>query len=418
MYDKSFHETTRWSLPVWRVLTVGSVCSSVGGFDLGMHNADLRTIWLCEADPWRRDVLANRFPDVPCWPDLTTLDPADLERPDVLIGGTPCQDLSVAGRRAGLDGERSGLFFDYIRIRNALNIEWSVWENVAGALSSNDGLDFASVLGAFVGANVAVPAGGWPGAGVATGPWGGSCWRLLDAQHFGVPQRRRRIFVVGRLGGPCPPQVLLELASGDGNLAPGPHARPPAAHVTAHLTGGPSHPGVGEPRRRKDSTDVVGTLGGVGPGSGWRVGADEAAAGQLVVGTLRGSVGNGGGGDRKTTASSSPHPRSGTDDGTAIAAAHTLEPLSSPAPSPTHPDSTTTPSEADTSSPIPTCQAQPSSPVRTPAGEEPHSLRPIMFSENSRQEVVQNEIAMSLKTGGGKPGKATPQRGSGRRCAG
>lgn len=199
---------------------VVSVCSGAGGMDLGFHRAGFTTVALCEYEPWLRDLLALRFPGVPCWPDLRTLNPAELPAADVLIGGTPCQDLSITGRRAGLDGAKSGLFWDFCRIRNAAGVEWAVWENVAGALSSNDGVDFACVLGAFVGADVPVPRGGWTGFGVVTGPWGGAVWRVLDAQWFGVPQRRRRVFVVGRLGGTCPPEVLLEPAGSGWNPPP------------------------------------------------------------------------------------------------------------------------------------------------------------------------------------------------------
>src|SRR3954470_11697081 len=155
--------------------------------DLGFERAGFRTVALCECEPWLRELAANNFPGVPCWPDLATLDPAELPAADLLIGGTPCHDLSVTGRRGGLDGVKSRLFWHYARVRNALGVEWAVWENVEGALSSNAGLDFACVLGAFVGADVAVPRGGWGGAGVVAGPWGGAVWRLLDAQHFGVP---------------------------------------------------------------------------------------------------------------------------------------------------------------------------------------------------------------------------------------
>lgn len=226
-------------------LRVGSVCSGAGGFDLGFHRAGFETRWVCEIDPFRRELLAKRFPQARQYDDLAALDPVELEPVDVLIGGTPCQDLSVAGKRAGIDGERSGLFWDYMRVRNGLNVPWCVWENVAGALSSNGGLDFASVLGAFVGADVDVPAGGWGGAGVVTGPWGGACWRLLDAQYFGVPQRRRRVFVVGHLGGPCPPEVLFESACGAGDSEARGEARPGVAGSVADgartartLTGG------------------------------------------------------------------------------------------------------------------------------------------------------------------------------------
>lgn len=248
---------------------VGSVCSSVGGMDLGFERAGYTTQWVCEVDPWRRKILAKHFPQAEQHDDLTTLDPAVLAPVDVLIGGTPCQDLSHAGNRAGLEGERSRLFWDYMRIRNHMNIPWAVWENVYGALTSNGGLDFASVLGAFVGCPVDVPAGGWPGAGVATGPWGGCCWRVLDAQHFGVPQRRRRVFVVGHLGGECPPEILFESEGGAGHLAACGEA---GANAPDGLGGG-----------------VAGTL------DKRRGGADdnEAQAGQLIVGTITKRVGKG-----------------------------------------------------------------------------------------------------------------------------
>lgn len=190
-----------------------------------MHRAGHRTLWFCEADPYRRRVLARHWPGVPCHPDLTTLDPNILERVDVLIGGTPCQDLSAAGKRKGLDGERSGLFHDLIRVRDHIQPRWTVWENVAGALSSKRGRDFAVVLGAFVGARVHAPEqSGWGSAGVARGPLGTAAWRVLDAQWFGVPQRRKRVFVVADLGGVRAEQVLIERPGGGGDLAQGPEA--------------------------------------------------------------------------------------------------------------------------------------------------------------------------------------------------
>src|SRR5690606_15055442 len=118
---------------------------------------------------------------------------------DVITFGSPCQDLSVAGKRAGLDGERSGLFLEAVRyIREMLeetggrSPRFAVWENVPGAFSSNGGRDFAAVLESLVGGEVRRPADGWAGAGVAFGPLGSVEWRVLDSQHFGVAQRRRR----------------------------------------------------------------------------------------------------------------------------------------------------------------------------------------------------------------------------------
>lgn len=221
--------------------TVGSLCSGIGGLDRGLHRAgwtDLR--WACERVPHRREVLRRHWgADLRVFEDLEQLDPADLEPVDLLAAGTPCPDFSHAKAvRAGLGGDQSRLFWDFIRIRDALEPDWTIWENVDGALSSNQGLDFALVLGAFVGASVDVPRGGWPRAGVVTGPWGGAVWRVLDAQHFGTPQRRHRVFVVGRLGGPCPPEILLEPARGGRDPAPRDEAPQDAARALGERVAG------------------------------------------------------------------------------------------------------------------------------------------------------------------------------------
>lgn len=256
-------------------LRVGSVCSGVGGFELGLHRASARfdVRWMCEVLPQRRAILGRHWPDIPVHPDITELDPDALDPIDCLVGGTPCQDLSVAGKRSGLEGERSGLFWHFIRLRNSLVPRWTLWENVPGALSSNGGLDFALVLGAFVGAECHVPAGGWTRSGVAAGPWGGAVWRTLNSQHFGVPQRRHRLFVVGCLGGPVPSEVLLERAGGEGDSAASAEARPGAAR---------------RPRGEPKGAGAVGTPGGVSQSLTSRFGnsgADlpDAEAGWLVA---------------------------------------------------------------------------------------------------------------------------------------
>lgn len=275
-----------------------SACSGVGGLDLGLHRAGLRTVGLCEVDPWRREVLARHWPGVPCHPDLVELaawakrDPDAVRawcggQPDLLAGGTPCQDLSSAGKRAGLEGPKSGLYWHFAELRLALGVEWCLWENVAGSLNSNGGLDFALVLGAFVGADVAVPDGGFGGAGVAAGPWGGCVWRLLNAQHFGVPQRRRRVFVVGRLGGPCPPEVLFERGRDGRDSQAGDAAGPRPAWAAAAAARGGGGGGVGDGRRRG-----VGARGGGGAAVGGRVAG--GVGGLDVSGTL-GSPTPGGG---------------------------------------------------------------------------------------------------------------------------
>lgn len=188
--------------------------------------------WECvgvaEIDPAPCALLANRLPHVPnlgSVTDITDEQIAALGRIDVVIGGSPCQDLSVAGNRAGLAGARSGLFHEQLRIFNAARTicgaRWLVWENVPGAFSSNRGRDFAVVAGALAGCELDVPRDGWGNEGVALGPNGLVEWSVLDAQWFGVAQRRRRVFAVLDTGDWAGrPPVLLEPDSLRGDSAP------------------------------------------------------------------------------------------------------------------------------------------------------------------------------------------------------
>jgi DNA (cytosine-5)-methyltransferase 1 len=167
-----------------------SLFSGVGGFDLGLEQAGMNTIYQCEWDKHATAILERHWPQVPRWGDISTLTAKEILRhgtpPDVVAWGSPCQDLSVAGKRAGLEGERSGLFHEGMRIikelRKETNNEYpkiSIWENVAGALSSNKGADFGVILDEMAEAGALVIE-----------------WAVLDAQYFGVPQRRRRVFVI------------------------------------------------------------------------------------------------------------------------------------------------------------------------------------------------------------------------------
>jgi DNA (cytosine-5)-methyltransferase 1 len=171
-------------------LGVVSLFSGVGGFELGLERAGMRSVYQCEIDKNCRGVLERHWPGLPRWDDVQTLTGREIisrvDRADVVAWGSPCQDLSFAGKRAGLSGERSSLFHEGMRViremREETNGEYpriSIWENVAGALSSNKGADFGAVLDSMAEAGAVVIE-----------------WRLLDAQFFGVPQRRRRVFVV------------------------------------------------------------------------------------------------------------------------------------------------------------------------------------------------------------------------------
>jgi DNA (cytosine-5)-methyltransferase 1 len=167
-------------------LTFGSLFAGVGGFDMGFEQAGWDCKFQVEWDKNCQQILNKHWPDVPKWLDVSDVNGAEIPPVDCIIFGSPCQDLSVAGKRAGLEGERSGLFHEAVRIikemRDATNgtfPRWTVWENVAGALSSNNGRDFATVLNEMAKA--------------------GAClqeYSLLDASKFGIPQRRRRVFLV------------------------------------------------------------------------------------------------------------------------------------------------------------------------------------------------------------------------------
>jgi DNA (cytosine-5)-methyltransferase 1 len=192
--------------------------AGAGGMSLGLERAGHVCVAHAEIDAFPRRVLAARWPGLPLYGDVTQLDGRRVVEEcgpiDLLTGGSPCQDLSVAGRRAGLAGARSGLFHHQMRLWAETGANLCLWENVVGAMSSRNGRDFAAVLSAFVGGTVLVPRDGWVGerrSGVVSGPAGVVAWRVLDAQFFGVPQRRRRVFVLGaRAGRIDPAQVLLE----------------------------------------------------------------------------------------------------------------------------------------------------------------------------------------------------------------
>jgi DNA (cytosine-5)-methyltransferase 1 len=166
--------------------TFGSLFAGVGGFDLGFEAAGWQCGFQVEWDKHCQQVLARHWPDVPRWSDVSDVNGAELPPVDCINFGSPCQDLSIAGRRAGLEGGRSNLFFEATRIiqemRHATRNQYpriAVWENVPGALNSNKGADFSAVLDSLADSGALAIE-----------------WAVLDAQHFGVPQRRRRIFLV------------------------------------------------------------------------------------------------------------------------------------------------------------------------------------------------------------------------------
>lgn len=187
--------------------------------------------------------------------DITKLNGADLEPVDLIVGGSPCQDLSVAGKRAGLDGERSGLFMEMVRLikemKNAtkgLHPRFALWENVPGAFSSNNGRDFQAVLTEFAriiepdAPDVPIPEEGWPKAGVLLVSDGSLAWRTHDAQFWGVPQRRRRISLIVDLRGQSAPEILFERKGVSGDTEQGQTAGEDPTRTASESTGNASEP--------------------------------------------------------------------------------------------------------------------------------------------------------------------------------
>ena len=211
-------------------MTMGSLFSGSGGFELAAAIFGIEPRWASEVEPLPMLITRKNFPEMPHLGDINYLKGNETEPVTVIAGGSPCQDMSVAGQRAGLDGSRSSLFREQIRVtkemRNRdiragrtgkyIRPRFMVWENVPGAFSSNKGADFQAVLQEIVKiadetATVPLPPKSkWANAGCIMGDSYSIAWRTLDAQYWGVPQRRKRIYLVADFGGNTAPQILFE----------------------------------------------------------------------------------------------------------------------------------------------------------------------------------------------------------------
>ena len=192
------------------VLRYGSVCSGIEAVSVAWQGMGFEPAWFSEIEPFPCSVLAHHYPSVPNYGDMTTLPErilsGEIEAPDILVGGTPCQAFSVAGIRKSLEDNRGNLTLVFVRILNAINTirrklgkpdAILLWENVPGVLSTRDNA-FGCFLAALLGeSKELVPTGSrWTGAGIVRSDECEIAWRILDAQYFGVPQRRRRVFLV------------------------------------------------------------------------------------------------------------------------------------------------------------------------------------------------------------------------------
>ena len=229
-------------------LTLGSLFDGSGGFPLGGLLAGITPVWSSEIEPFPVRVTTKRFPHMKHYGDISVLNGAELPPVDIITFGSPCQDMSVAGKRSGLDGSRSSLFFEAIRIikemRGATDGKYPryiVWENVPGAFSSNKGQDFRAVLEEVCkvkDAEVSVPfPGKWENAGRIMGNGYSVAWRQFDAQFWGVPQRRKRIYLVADFAGGSAGKILFESEGLSGYSAEGFRSWQTAAGTSAEGSG-------------------------------------------------------------------------------------------------------------------------------------------------------------------------------------
>lgn len=239
----------------------GSVCSGIEAASVAWHPLGWQAVWLAEIEPFPAAVLVFHYPNVPNLGDMTRIArrvlSGDIEAPDVLVGGTPCQAFSVAGLRQGLDDARGRLTIRYVELADAIDFVRRrsgqpatiiVWENVPGVLSSKDNA-FGCFLAALAGEDDALepPGDKWANAGCVFGPARTVAWRILDAQYFGVAQRRRRVFVVASARKNFnPAAVLFEFDRVRRDTAPSREAREEAAGTLASRTDAGGFPGTDE----------------------------------------------------------------------------------------------------------------------------------------------------------------------------
>mgnify|MGYP000505973994 CR=1 FL=1 len=217
-----------------KTLTLGSLFDGSGGFPLGGLLAGITPVWASEIEPFPIRVTTKHLPFMKHYGNISAMDGGKIEPVDIITFGSPCQDMSVAGRRDGLDGSRSSLFYEAVRIIKEMRCatggkypRYIVWENVPGAFSSNKGEDFKAVLEAVIGiaepnAQVPMPEKArWPYADLYLGDGWSVAYRTLDAQYWGVPQRRRRIYLVADLAGGSAEKILFESEGLSGYSAEG-----------------------------------------------------------------------------------------------------------------------------------------------------------------------------------------------------
>lgn len=245
-------------------LTLGSLFDGSGGFPMGGLISGITPLWASEVEPFPIRVTTKRLPQMEHLGDISKINGGDIEPVDIISFGSPCQDMSVAGKRNGLDGSRSSLFYEAIRIVKEMRCKtdgkyprFIVWENVPGAFSSNKGQDFKAVLTEICkikDSEVSVPKPSkWENAGRIMGDGYSVAWRLLDAQYWGVPQRRQRIYLVADFDGGCAGKILFESEGVSGYTPQGFKSWQGTANCTEEGFGETSHPSLMFENHSQDS---------------------------------------------------------------------------------------------------------------------------------------------------------------------
>lgn len=385
--------------------TFVSFFAGVGGFDMGVESAGFDCVAQVEWDDHCQTVLARHWPDVPRWGDIQTVSGYEIPPADLVIFGSPCQDLSVAGKRQGLDGGRSSMFYEATRVIKEMRDGTDgtlprvvVWENVAGALFSNGGADFGKVLDEMADLGALVIE-----------------WAVLDARYFGVPQRRRRIFLVAifdpALADRCPEELLP--------VGEGRRRNPSASKEPRTGSSGTSRRSVREdsPRLLIDGTRR----------DDLRIYDDESP-------TLTARMGTGGGNvpltmereeDRLSDDPILYAPKSMFDENweqkvemitlraDASGVAYTLlQPVPSSEQEVIAIQGTII-GRSDTAGPQGRGVAEPGDPMYTLDTVSQHAVlqpieEPVMFAENQRNELRESDTSLAVTTGGGKPGRGYP----------
>lgn len=276
-------------------MKLGSLFDGSGGFPLAGSICGIEPIWASEVEPYPIAVTRSRFPNMKHLGDISKINGALIEPVDVITFGSPCTDLSIAGKRAGMKHEergddettRSGLFFEAIRIINEMRVatggkypRYVIWENVPGAFSSNKGGDFRSVLEAICAIadnSISIPMpekGKWKLSGEIVGDGYSVVWRTHDAQYWRVPQRRRRIYVVADFGGECAREILFKPEGVCWNLAPSNETR---EKTSSDVVGRIDRSVVGVDGYNQTIANVMGSL---------RAGSDQDHVGAVIYPAL------------------------------------------------------------------------------------------------------------------------------------